>query len=356
MVASFNPATPLHINLILSGSALFAWLLLPDPQIPYPLQRRSWEPRQSFRGGDDWVNHLSDCLGHHPTVALGAGRSGASHLPTLYGRNHPLFNVFDGVHAWRHCPVETLKENCDAAMDHAPPEIAGAYFYPFIPQTVRTGDSNSSGLAFKARNLSGLSGDVGGNMDLASWMESSPGNLSLFPGHNADEMGAKDSIRTKVLRAGFNEGMVVMPGETSLLRIRAGSLETDEVGELLPPLFSNTEAYGMINRRNGDVIDAGAASPQLLKTCLLTPAGTDQRVRALATKLANEAPGAAERIQHTLRYLQQECHYSLEVGTFRSRDPVAEFLFEKKDGGYRRNILPAPLQFCFDCKVFRAAM
>ena len=123
-----------------------------------------------------------------------------------------------------------------------------------------------------------------------------------------------------------------MPGQTLLLRIRATSLETDEEGELLPPLASGNEIYGLINRRHDEVIEPGIASPQLLKECLGVPKDTDARLRELAAKLAHGAATPDECIHRTFAYLAGECHYSLEVGTFHSRQPVAEFLFEKKRG------------------------
>lgn len=50
----------------------------------------------------------------------------------------------------------------------------------------------------------------------------------------------------------------------------------------------------------------------------------------LAARFAEGATTPDECIRRTLDYLTRECQYSLEVGAFHSRQPVAEFLFEKK--------------------------
>src|SRR5208282_4084 len=45
MVACFNPAAPLRVNLVIAGAALFAWLVLPDSPRRSPAHRPTWETR-----------------------------------------------------------------------------------------------------------------------------------------------------------------------------------------------------------------------------------------------------------------------------------------------------------------------
>ena len=70
----------------------------------------------------------------------------------------------------------------------------------------------------------------------------------------------------------------------------------------------------------------------IVRECLQIPAATDVRVRELARQLGSESASAKEKIDRTLSHLQARCRYSLDVGAFRTADPVAEFLFEKKRG------------------------
>ncbi len=66
---------------------------------------------------------------------------------------------------------------------------------------------------------------------------------------------------------------------------------------------------------------------------LAVPQALDPRVRALADELFQGAAGDAGRVERTLRHLRTRYRYTLQPGGFRpGGDPVAEFLFEKKQG------------------------
>ncbi len=164
------------------------------------------------------------------------------------------------------------------------------------------------------------------------WLEAIPGALYVLPGHQAQQASEAGMIETKVFQEVFNNGMVLSPGEKLLVRLSTPHLALDAFEGLIPPMSSSVEIYGVINRRLGDVVQREPATPQLLKECLTVPEDTDPRLRTLATQLATRAPSPEERVQLTVSYLHQRCHYSLEVGKFHSAQPVAEFLFEKRRG------------------------
>ncbi|MBI3855391.1 MAG: transglutaminase domain-containing protein, partial [Planctomycetes bacterium] len=65
--------------------------------------------------------------------------------------------------------------------------------------------------------------------------------------------------------------------------------------------------------------------------CLDASSATDVRLRELADRLRVGAD-PAERVRRTLAYLRSNCSYSLNVGVFRSADPVGEFVFDKRRG------------------------
>jgi hypothetical protein len=64
----------------------------------------------------------------------------------------------------------------------------------------------------------------------------------------------------------------------------------------------------------------------------MLPQRLDPRLRILAEELTHGAPAPRERVARTLGYLQSHCRYALRVGRFRSQDPVAEFVFDKRRG------------------------
>lgn len=327
MVACFNPAAPLRVNLVIAGAALFAWLVLPDSQHRGPAHRRTWGARPmallaaiafaTFLTAWGIIRLLPWAQSEVEQATFQSYMAGTTHY-SMFSPDSALGDI---------ARLKLSQKVVLRVWSSRPQKLRGRVFIAFNGSAWR---SKSAGLV-KARNLPPLPGALSDGNDLEAWLESIPGNIYLLPGHTTEEVAAKDSIRTKVLQASFNEGMVLMPGQTFLLRIRAASVETEEEGEL-PLLLSGSEIYGLINRRQCEVIEPGMASPQLLKECLGVPTDTDARIRGLAAKLAQGAATPDECIHRTLDYLARECHYSLEVGTFHSRQPVAEFLFEKKRG------------------------
>jgi hypothetical protein len=65
---------------------------------------------------------------------------------------------------------------------------------------------------------------------------------------------------------------------------------------------------------------------------LALPPRVDERLRALARELAPPGASARARLEATLRHLHLGYDYTLAPGAFRTDDPLAEFLFEKRAG------------------------
>ncbi|HXY40268.1 MAG TPA: transglutaminase-like domain-containing protein, partial [Vicinamibacteria bacterium] len=69
------------------------------------------------------------------------------------------------------------------------------------------------------------------------------------------------------------------------------------------------------------------------EAALQVPAGLDPRVRALAARLVPQDTAPAERVARVVAHLRGGYAYTLAPGRFRPEaDPVAQFLFEKKQG------------------------
>jgi transglutaminase-like putative cysteine protease len=151
------------------------------------------------------------------------------------------------------------------------------------------------------------------------WLERIPGRLLAVPGAPA---GAGVPSRMAVVSAG--DGLLVAPRHLSRLRIAADSARIDDLG-VLEPAPAGVSGYGTVN--HPDALDE---APCL--ECLDVPKDTDARIRELAARIGSGAATPEARLLATTGWLDRECEYALQVGAFRTRQPVAEFLFEKKRG------------------------
>ncbi len=166
----------------------------------------------------------------------------------------------------------------------------------------------------------------------SDWLENIPGTSYVPPNPESDSASEGGAIRTKIVQTSFNPGLLVSPARQVIVRADTSSISTDLHQTLTMPLSTSVEIYAILNRRSGDLVQPGAAPPELLAETRRLPERLDPRLVQLARRLAGEATSPEERIHHTVQFLQNECHYSLEVGKFRSEDPVAEFVFDKKRG------------------------
>jgi transglutaminase-like putative cysteine protease len=86
------------------------------------------------------------------------------------------------------------------------------------------------------------------------------------------------------------------------------------------------QLYGVMNRAGSGA--AGGAGD----LDLAVPPQLDPRVRELAATLQRGEPPGPALVARTVDHLRTYYLYTLDVGGFRSRDPLAEFLFEKRAG------------------------
>jgi hypothetical protein len=136
---------------------------------------------------------------------------------------------------------------------------------------------------------------------------------------------AGPTIATRILQVAPIQGALVAPAGVIVVRTALNRVFIDASGALGPPVSAG-ETYAI---KSGLAPEPGPEpGPQMLDV----PADTDPRVRELAARLSEGAPGPELRLARTLAFLQTEYRYALRVGPFRSRQPVAEFLFEKKAG------------------------
>ena len=159
--------------------------------------------------------------------------------------------------------------------------------------------------------------------DLARWLATIPGTDFARAG-SLPRLASVDLVRSTIVQATFNDGQLLAPPGLLLLRADIPRPELDSFGTFRP-VHAQVEVYGVVN-------DPARVDEGPCPGCLDVAGDTDPRLGALAASLALGAEGPAERVARTAAHLDRECRYSLKVGRFHSRQPVAEFLFEKKRG------------------------
>jgi transglutaminase-like putative cysteine protease len=166
-----------------------------------------------------------------------------------------------------------------------------------------------------------------------------PGRVFLAARDGGAAALSGTSVQSRIVQRVFNEGALVSPPRPLLVRAPVTSLWLDATGVLVPPRGTAIEMYGIVNRWHppdgpvvSDVPPDRPETPVPDDEMLAVPANTDPRLREIARRLAADAPSPDLRLLATLAFLERECRYSLDVGAFHSRQPVAEFVLEKKRG------------------------
>jgi transglutaminase-like putative cysteine protease len=318
VVACFNPEAKHRPLLVGAGAAVFAYLSLPI------LARGVRKVRFA-----QWIRLASFAL----VTALVAATSIVV-VPRLQSQTENMefqffqrnITAYSGLSdATRLGDLEELKLSSRVAMrvwtDR--PQDLRARAYPHFDGrgwTARPGHSNS---------LRSVALDTVTAAEVRDWLEQIPGSAYAIPIPEHREI-SNSCVRTRIIQNFFNNGIMVSPGNKLLVRAALPSLQVDSQENLYPPPVGGAEIYGILNRYEGDIVQAGPASPQELAEALELPENTDPRVHELATRLSEGASSPREKLSRTLNYLEHDYHYTLKVGSFHTSQPVAEFLFEKK--------------------------
>jgi hypothetical protein len=159
--------------------------------------------------------------------------------------------------------------------------------------------------------------------DTARWLEETPGSTVAVPGANA----GPPLIRSRILQENSRLKVIPAPGQVVFARLDEARGWIDDAGVLIPA-DGAPALYAVVNRRDRDVVQSDRTPTP---DCLDTQKAVDRRLRELAARLRSGAD-PAERVRRTVDYLGTTCTYSLKVGAFKSADPVAEFVFDKRRG------------------------
>jgi transglutaminase-like putative cysteine protease len=169
-------------------------------------------------------------------------------------------------------------------------------------------------------------GMIGG--DLGAWLDGVPGDVFAAPGHGQDQAWSPNAVRTRVVQVAPVVGALPAPARPLLIR-RIQPVVMDEFGVLGPP-SRGLETYGVVSAPAERRVAPPDPSEDV--PLLALPPDLDSRFVVLANRLASEAASPEARLARTIAHVQTECAYSLKPGPFRSDQPAAEFLFEKKKG------------------------
>ena len=159
---------------------------------------------------------------------------------------------------------------------------------------------------------------------LHEWLDEVEGVTFVEPG----PLGLDDERRARVVMVMDLAGPLMTPGSTRLVKLKAPALARDSFGIVQAP-GGRVEVYSVVPGPRKGTPEAGELPRARY---LAVPPETDPRLRVLAAQLGEGTRTEEERVSRTLEYLARELQYSLTPGRFHSRQPIAEFLFEKKKG------------------------
>jgi transglutaminase-like putative cysteine protease len=136
------------------------------------------------------------------------------------------------------------------------------------------------------------------------------------------------TVDLRVTQARVDDWPLLLPRGTQNVAASAHALTIDDFGLVRRPPGQALRLYGG-RWSDGQSPLAGPLLPYERAEALALPPVVDPRLHSLAERLA-AAGGPDERVQATIQHLQTGYRYTLAPGAFRTSDPVAEFLFEKK--------------------------
>jgi hypothetical protein len=112
--------------------------------------------------------------------------------------------------------------------------------------------------------------------------------------------------------------------------VDAPYVEVERLGPIRRPAGLPSKLYGALWPSR--LVSIEPLSDEERRESLQLPAALDPQVVDLARRLADERAAPADRVRAVVGHLQHGFSYTLRPGAFRTGDPLAEFLFDKKAG------------------------
>ncbi|HEX9190157.1 MAG TPA: transglutaminase-like domain-containing protein [Vicinamibacteria bacterium] len=147
------------------------------------------------------------------------------------------------------------------------------------------------------------------------------------------DAGATGLVAVRVDQAEVGRWPLLLPRAVSAVTADAHALELDRQGLVRRPGGLPLTLYGaLVAARPRTVAPPPVLDDADRVAALDLPSFLDPRVAALADRLSVAADDPRGRLEATVGHLQAGYRYTLAPGAFRSGDPLAEFLFETREG------------------------
>lgn len=143
---------------------------------------------------------------------------------------------------------------------------------------------------------------------------------------------ASDTALTRIVVSDLDSKILPTPAEPILARGPGGALQLSESGTLVPPEDVRVDRYAVVHRRRSDVGQLRPADLATMQDATATPRNLNPKIREMAARLHDQATTPQGRLDATILFLKSNYHYTLAPGPFRTDQPIAEFLLEKKRG------------------------
>lgn len=151
-------------------------------------------------------------------------------------------------------------------------------------------------------------------------VDETPGRALGVPG----SFPAANLRAARVVVRSPERGTMPAPARTAAVKVEEMNVEHSPSGFLLPAGRAGVYAVLFANEAPAEA----APGPEMLAV----PANVDPRLKELAASLSAGGLTQAEIVDRVVGHFHSGYRYSLNVGAFRSSDPLAEFVFDKKKG------------------------
>jgi transglutaminase-like putative cysteine protease len=155
-----------------------------------------------------------------------------------------------------------------------------------------------------------------------------PGPLYALERTDPATLAQGDVRATRIVPVDLDEGLLPSPG--GLVAVKAPFAPMIDAFGVLLPLGRPNDPWVVLHHDRPEIADDRAPDRDTLAMATSATFDVDPRLAAVAAELGKGSP--EERIRRTTEWVRGAAHYDLNVGAFRTHDPIAEFLFEKKRG------------------------
>lgn len=147
---------------------------------------------------------------------------------------------------------------------------------------------------------------------------------------NPDSLRGQKLVHTAVVRV--DGSGLATPGGSRLVHAPLESIQIDPAGIALPPPRTSARWYGVLHEVDHRLSQEGSLEGRERESSLQLPETLDPRIRQLGRTLVEGESSPERAVETVVSYLRSEYRYSLDIGEPDPRDPLADFLFRKKEG------------------------